>query len=125
MEINIMAKAWNAAKRAQQRFGGSSRDYFALALREAWAETRRPKPAILRTLTGSRKHKTWVARITSVGGKYKYQREFIKDYRHLGNALEFRLIDGIYDVCDGGQRQYIQVISGEIAEIEESEIAVG
>lgn len=34
----VMARAWHTAKEAAARFGGSSREYFAEALRLAWAE---------------------------------------------------------------------------------------
>ncbi|MBJ6360894.1 hypothetical protein ACFOQM_06220 [Paenibacillus sp. GCM10012307] len=119
----VMVKAWKVARSAAAKFGGKVKQYFAEALRQAWKATRLPQPAKLETLTGSRKHKTWVARITAIGGQYKYERAFINNFKHLGHALEYTLTDGIYDVCNGGQRSFIQVSGGVIAEIEEWEIA--
>lgn len=40
MKKAIMKKAWQIAKAAASRFGGSSREYLSGALRQAWAEER-------------------------------------------------------------------------------------
>lgn len=36
----VMIRAWAIAREGATRFGGSSRDYFAESLRQAWAEAR-------------------------------------------------------------------------------------
>lgn len=35
---NVMSRAWEIAKEAVTKFGGSSKEYFAEALKMAWAE---------------------------------------------------------------------------------------
>lgn len=39
---NVMIKAWEIAKTAVIKFGGSSKEYFAEALKMAWAEFKTP-----------------------------------------------------------------------------------
>ena len=121
---NVMVRAWEIAKEAVAKFGGKVKEYFAQALTMAWAESRKPKTALLETLTGSRKHKTWVARIVGKDATYKFAREFVNNFKHLGHCLEYSLTDGFYDVCNGGQRYYIRVVGGQIEDVEEYEITV-
>jgi len=118
----VMVRAWKIAKAAVVKFGGKVKEYFAAALTQAWAESRKPKAAVLETLTGSRKHKTWVARITGKDSKYGFAREFINNFRDIGGALEYDLTDGYYDLCNGGTRSYILVANGKIEEVEAWEV---
>ena len=40
---SIMTTAWNIARKGSETFGGSSREYFAISLKLAWAESKAPK----------------------------------------------------------------------------------
>lgn len=42
MKKQIMVRAWEIAKAAVAQFGGKAREYFAEALRMAWAEAKQP-----------------------------------------------------------------------------------
>ncbi|NGP58131.1 hypothetical protein FLT15_10445 [Paenibacillus thiaminolyticus] len=43
MKSNVMTKAWEIAKEGVKKFGGSVKEYFAAALRMAWAEKKGAK----------------------------------------------------------------------------------
>jgi Streptococcus thermophilus bacteriophage Gp111 protein. len=42
--MNVMKRAWEIAKEAAAKFGGNSKEYFAEALRMAWASKTAPTP---------------------------------------------------------------------------------
>lgn len=121
---NVMVRAWEIAKGAVNKFGGSTREYFAQALSMAWKESRKPQTVEFRTTTGSNKHKSWVAAITGVGGKYKFVREFINNFKNTGTDHVYNLVDGFYHVSTAAQKFYIQVSNGDWDYVEEYEIAI-
>jgi lysozyme family protein len=41
MKMNVMKRAWEIAKEGQRKFGGKVKEYFAQALRIAWAEVKK------------------------------------------------------------------------------------
>lgn len=125
---NVMTRAWEIAKEGQRKFGGKVKEYFAQALRIAWAEikkgVRKMESVMLKTLTGSRNHKTWVAEITGTHPTYKYQREFIEEWDNDGANKFWKLYNGkVYEVCDGGNRYYAKVENGEVVEISKARLA--
>ena len=119
---NVMTRAWDIAKEGQNKFGGKVKEYFAESLKMAWAETKAPKTVIVKTTTGSRKHKSWVAEITGACQRWGLNREFIKEidedfYKH------FELHEGkVYEVCNAGDREFVQVVNGEIEYLEQYEV---
>lgn len=124
---NVMMQAWVIAKQGQAKFGGKVREYFAAALKMAWIQMKKGAikvKATLKTLSGSNKHKSWVAQITDGNSTYKFNRAFVNDFEKEGMYGDriYKLNNGVYDVCDGGQRKYIVVANGEISEIGENEI---
>lgn len=126
---NVMTRAWEIAKEGVNKFGGKAKEYFAQALVIAWAEVKKGVEklektfAMLETLSGSRKHKTWVAKIKGTDATYKFDREFVDAYEEGSGYKEFKLYNGVYDVCDGGHRFYIQVVNGGINEITAGEVS--
>jgi len=52
---------------------------------------------------------------------YKFERQFVKSDSY--GEYVWTLTDGIYDVCENGNRYYIQVVAGEIRRIDASEVA--
>lgn len=122
--MNVMTRAWEIAKEGQKKFGGKVKEYLVEALKMAWAELKKVKEYVtIETLCGSRKHKTWVAKIVGTCSTYKYKREFIEEYEEGGVYKFWNLYNGVYDVCDGGDRYYAKVENGEIVEISNGQLA--
>lgn len=117
---NVMKRAWEIAKEGQKKFGGKVKEYFAESLKMAWAESRK---ATITTTTGSKKHKSWVALITGTDDRFGYARKFIEPSEQDGSGKTFELNNGIYQVCNAGDRKFIQVVNGQIENIKESDVA--
>lgn len=83
----IMIEAWNTARCAAVKFGGRASQYFAEALRMAWASIKNA----LATMVGSEKQIAWAKDI---------QGKFLAKYRHeIANLNEAIAQDG--ESCDG------------------------
>jgi len=117
---NVMTRAWEIAKQGQKQFGGSTKEYFAAALKMAWSETRK---VTIETTSGSRKHKSWVAEITGKDSSYGFSRKFIEGNENGWSNKTFDLTNGTYEVCNAGERKFIRVSNGQIENINESEVA--
>ena len=74
---NVMVRAWEIAKEASAKFGGSAKEYIAEALRMAWKEAKAPKYVTLELRAPNRKSKTWVAKIVGKHPVFKFERKFI------------------------------------------------
>lgn len=118
---NVMVRAWEIAKKAAVKFGGSAKEYIAGALRMAWKEVKAPKYATLELRAPNRKSKTWVAAIVGTHPVFKFERKFINP--DVYGEYTWTLEDGIYDVCENGRRYFIRVANGDYKRIESSEIA--
>lgn len=116
---NVMTRAWEIAKAGAAKFGGKVKEYFAAALKMAWAEARK---ATIVTSSGSRKHKSWVAKIVGKHPKFKLERQFLVEQDDEWADKTFVVTDGFYDVCDGGTRYFVRVTSGQIERVEEYEV---
>lgn len=117
---NVMKRAWEIAKEGAKKFGGKAVEYIAMALKMAWSETRK---AVLTTAAGSRKHKSWVAKIVGKHPRFKFDRCFVDSVDYNMSERYFELKDGFYDVCDAGTRYFVRVIGGQIERVEEYEVA--
>lgn len=115
----VMVRAWKIAREGVAKFGGKVKEYFAVALKMAWAETRK---AVLTTAVGSRKHKSWVAKIIGKHPRFKFDRTFVESVDYNMSERYFELKDGLYDVCDAGTRYFVRVIGGQIERVEEYEV---
>lgn len=123
MKKQVMVRAWEIARKGQKKFGGKVKEYFAEALKIAWVEVKAPKKATITTTFGSRRNKSWVAKITGTHPKWKLNREFVdavKANEYAGKTFE--LGNGIYEVCDAGEREFIQVVNGTIEYLEYAEV---
>ncbi len=116
---NVMKKAWDIAKKGQKKFGGKVSEYLAAALKMSWALTRKTR---VTTTAGSRNHKSWVAQITGTHPKFKLNRSFVESVDHNMSERYFDLVDGIYEVCDAGSRQFFHIVKGNVEEVEYSEV---
>lgn len=121
---NVMTKAWEIAREGQKKFGGKVKEYFAQALRMAWAIVKSAKQvAVVKTTSGSKKHKSWVAEIVGTHPKWKLDRQFVEaveenDY----SGKVFELKNGVYEVCNAGDREFIRVEGGAIEYIEYAKV---
>ena len=105
---NVMTKAWEIAKEGAAKFGGKAVEYFAEALRMAWSEVKQVNEKVEIVLApGSRKHKSWLAKINGTHAKWKFDREFLES--EMENAKVYSVENGVYEACDGGDRYFIQV----------------
>lgn len=193
-EMNVMKKAWEIAREGAAKFGGKASEYFAKALKIAWAidknevdevkeqfialaneyatvaDATRPyapnvphvdvneiigaydesrkdfmieamtkqvkkakdylaqekenfvQTATIVTSEGSNKNKSWVAEITGTHPRWNLNREFLEEEEDDYRDKTFVLNNGIYEVCDAGDREFIQVENGEIEYIEHEEV---
>lgn len=122
---NVMKRAWEIAKQGQKNFGGKVSEYFAEALKMAWIEAKAPKApktVKLTTTSGSKKHKSWVAQITGTHPKWKLNREFVDAIDENIMEKTFELKNGIYEVCNAGNREFIKAENGEIEYLEYTEV---
>lgn len=125
---NVMVRAWEIAREGAARFGGKAVEYIAVALKMAWAEVKKgSKKVTVRTTMGSKHHKSWVARIVGTHVRWGLDREFVDAVEENDwDGKVFELCDGIYEVCNAGDREFIKVENGaiEYIEIEEVKAAV-
>lgn len=121
--MNVMKRAWEIAREGQNRFGGKVSEYFAVSLKMAWAEAKAPKTATVNTTYGSKRNKSWVAEITGTHPKWKLNREFVSAVEeNEWSGKVFELENGIYEVCDAGDREFVKVENGEIEYLEYAEV---
>lgn len=65
--MNVMKKAWEIAREGQKKFGGKVKEYFAQALRMAWAIVKGAmEEVVLPELKGSEKQVKWANDIRKV-----------------------------------------------------------
>lgn len=126
---NIMIRAWEIAREGANKFGGKAVEYLSESMKIAWAESKGielvKKDAEVKTSYGSKKHKSWVAKIVGSHPRWKYERKFLKAGGEHSNGFGgyvFSLEEGIYEVCDAGYRYFAKVKNGELFEVEEHEV---
>lgn len=118
-----MVRAWEIARQGQEQFGGKVSEYLSESLKMAWEESKAPKKVEFTTTSGSRKHKSWIAEITGTHPKWKLNREFINPVEENMTEKTFELENGkIYEVCDAGDRDFVEVVDGDVYYIEYSDV---
>lgn len=124
--MNVMSIAWKIAKEAVAKFGGNVKEYFAAALKMAWAQVKNVATNVVIELSeGSRKHKSWVAELTGVDAKFGFARKFVNGFEDSNvRGLFFKLIEGkVYDVnCAQKGRSYVTVQNGVVVELSNDEV---
>ncbi len=122
----VMIVAWKIAKKAAAKFGGSPVEYMSESLKYAWKITKATRPSKQATLViaaGSRKHKSWVAKIEGTDARYGFKRSFVDSVDCNLSERTFELSAGTYEVCDAGERYFIRVSGGKITRIERPVVA--
>lgn len=119
----VMVRAWEIAKEGQVKFGGKVSEYLSEALKIAWSEAKAPKTVTIKTTSGSKRNKSWVAKIVGTHPRWKLNREFVDAVEENDwTGKVFELENGIYEVCDAGDREFIKVENGEIEYLEYAEV---
>lgn len=122
----LFQTAWMIAKEGAAKFGGSSKEYFALSLKIAYTlqggitVTKKRKIFTLE-LTGNKKFKPWVAKIVGKDEDFGFDRKFMNADEKNGSNLEFWLFDGVYEYT-GSRRTFIVVKDGEATQIEKEDV---
>lgn len=112
----IMKRAVELAR----TFEGAWTARMSLALRQAWAEARAPKTVVVELRAPNRKNKTWVAAITGPHPTYKLDRKFVNADRY--GEYDWTLAEGVYEVCENGNRFFIRVAAGDWSRVEYSDV---
>ncbi|KYG88971.1 hypothetical protein A0U40_14845 [[Bacillus] sp. KCTC 13219] len=123
---NVMTRAWEIAKEGAAKFGGKAKEYFAVALKMAWAETKKPTVVTIELVSGSRKHRSWIAEIVGTHEKFKFDRQFVNNFRGIDLETDkvYTLEEGkIYDVNNVNSRYYATVRNGQLLELAEYEVS--
>ena len=115
----IMVRAHEIAKTLEG-------DYIARmseALRMAWAEARRPK--FVKFVVGISRGTAYVARITGLHPRYKFDREFVRPMEKNrswsgknGTNIYYITEDGIYEKAYGSEREYYIIENGVARQID-------
>lgn len=118
----IFSNAWTIARSAQIQFGGKVSEYFSESLKLAYKLSKKTIAVefTLKMAGGSKKHKSWVAKIDGQDSKYGFARTFI-------NASDYgvwTLNDGVYNIKDASKndQEFIVVKNGQVVEIEKEEV---
>ena len=119
-----MKKAWQIARKGQNQFGGKVKEYLAEALRLAWAIYKASKAiATIKTTSGSKKHKSWVAQIVGPHAKWKLDRKFVDAVSENDwDGKVFELKTGVYEVCNAGDHEFIRVDGSDVEYIEYADV---
>lgn len=122
--MNVMTVAWTIARHGAKVFGGSAREYFAEALKQAWANVKAAKARVTFEMAAdTRKTRTWLAQITGTHPVYKLARKFLnEDYANEYGEKVFRLDPGFYEYHNGRGRAIIEVADGEYRVVEQSDV---
>src|SRR5690625_2296264 len=116
----IMVRAWEIAREGQKKFGGKVSEYISGSLKIAWEESRR---VTIKKKEGSRNHKSWCAEIVGTHPRWKFERKFIESEPTQYREKVFVLEEGkIYEVCDGGYREFVTVVNGEIVYLNSKDV---
>lgn len=120
VQKEVMKNAWEIAREGQQTFGGKVSEYIAEAMKIAWKNSKKAEVVdVVKEETkteivlapGSRKHKTWFARINGPHAQYRLDREFLSS--ECEDDKVYNVGNGIYEAQEGGQRYFIEVTNGD------------
>lgn len=139
---NVMTMAWEIARKGAAQFGGKVKEYFAEALKMAWAEVKSVTTTVkVMCGEGTRNSKTWVAEIVGTHTRFGLDRKFINGEEDDNvRGLFFTLEEGkVYDVnnymrtrtlqrpdCSTFEtydlvRTFITISKGQVVELAEAE----
>lgn len=115
----VMVKAWEIAKKGQKKFGGKVKEYFAIALKMAWALVKKQVKRFVTSLDFGRNY--WIAEITGTHPQYKLNREFLTENYIEDGERVYKLKDGLYHGKFTGRAHYFVVKNGEAYQVEYEE----
>ena len=125
--MNVMKRAWEIARQGAEKFGGNAKEYFAEALRMAWAEVKKPKFVAVSVNYGWKS--CYVAKIVGTHPKWKLNRQFLeadekkRSYSgKTGHNVYYIGENGIYEKSSSGNKEYFIVENGVRKDIEYREV---
>lgn len=112
---NVMNKAWEIAKSAAAKFGGRAAQYFAQALKMAWEGAKEVAAVVEYNIRKKNRFaKVYLAKIVGKCERFGLAREFVKETEIDQDGWHtFHLADGLYEVCENGKKEFIEVEAGE------------
>jgi hypothetical protein len=119
-----MKRAWVIAREGVKKFGGKVKEYFAEALRIAWAEVKGKAAKFEFELDGdTRRTRTWIAAIVGRHPKFVLDRRFlIPNHEDKYGDKIFYLTPGYYEVFNGKRRTFVKIENGECQLVEKEEV---
>lgn len=81
---NVMTKAWSIARSAQSKFGGSVKQYFAMALKQAWIIVKM-LPMYIKL---EKKNGISLDKVTFYNGKVRYAVSELHDSEWFDSVIE-------------------------------------
>lgn len=115
-----MKEAWVIAKKAAVRFGGKASEYISESLKLVWASVKNlVEPIYIEVSEGSRKHKSYVAELKGNDDRWGFIRNFVsEDHEELRVKYAYLQEGGVYEIQDGGDREYAIVKNNELVYME-------
>lgn len=131
MKKEIMKRAWEIAKKGQEKFGGKAIEYIAEALKIAWKEAKQPKEIVLKVRHQPSGGKEWVAEIVGRHPRFNFERRFLnpaaRNWSSSGKTgtTSFLLQEGkVYEVNEPWKgRYFITVQNGEVVDVDVDYVA--
>lgn len=119
-----MYRAWAIANVAALKFGGKAVEYIAGAMKMAWKKIKAVvKPIYIEVSEGSRKHKSYVAELKGNDDRWGFIRNFVsEDHEELRVKYAYLQEDSVYEIQDGGDREYAIVKNNELVYMEYSSV---
>lgn len=91
---NVMTRAWEIARSGQKKFGGTAKEYFAEALRMAWAEVKMQGKKTMGEIAQLIQEKLGSSAKVSAWEKYGKRRIYVnKGFKQQVAMLEFNQED--------------------------------
>ncbi|MGC4375943.1 hypothetical protein WD019_03225 [Fictibacillus sp. Mic-4] len=100
--MNVMKRAWEIARKGVERFGGKVKEYFAEALRMAWAEVKKANYVHKMVVIGNKASMTYTVErymgserveVMSDLSKVEYASVYKNFYRRGANVIDFFCIE--------------------------------
>lgn len=126
MKKEVMTLAWEIARKGAIKFGGSVREYFKMALKQAWCEVkvryfnkaRAAQPVGHVVISFDFMPQQYCAEVTGKCKKWFYDRQFLTPCAFSHHGISYKLENGkYYELDQFGRRTYIYVDNGVAQEM--------
>ncbi len=93
VEKNVMKRAWEISYQAAKKFGGSKKEYFSLAMKEAWLEQKKMKNFQKVFQNWERLEEKEKKDLEMEGWKKENRKAFMRAFRGIGKKISLEIID--------------------------------